>query len=190
LWNHRWARLTALCAGAVVLVVLIIWGIRLAHSSSGSSSPSTTSVSQATSRQGTTASTVVVPLTAAQLAQYKGYAAGMQQANVTATKSFVGAGSTPTQSQLAQVVSAYGAAVNLYDFQLRFIQWPASMQAAITVDHAQLESLVSYLKTFPTLSPKSMNNFLSGLRNRGASSQAADNQVRHNLGLHASSSFP
>ena len=132
----------------------------------------------------------MVPLTAAQLTQYKGYAAGMQRANVTATKSFVGAGSTPTQSQLAQVVSTYGAAVNLYDFQLRFIQWPASMQAAITVDHAQLESLVSYLKTFPTLSPKSMNNFLSGLRNRGASTQAADNQVRHDLGLHASSSFP
>ena len=111
-------------------------------------------MTQAASRQRTTASTVVVPLTAAQLTQYKGYAAGMQRANVTATKSFVGAGSTPTQSQLAQVVSTYGAAVNLYDFQLRFIQWPASMQAAITVDHAQLESLVQLSEDVPYSQPE------------------------------------
>ena len=99
-------------------------------------------------------------------------------------------GSTPTPTQLAATVTAYRIAVNLYDFQLRFIQWPASMQAAITVDHAQLEALVSYLQSFSAISPINISTWLSGLHNRDASTQAADNQVRHDLGLPSTSSFP
>ena len=144
--------MAVLCLAAAVAVILVIWGIRLTHKDPGSGGPtvppsSTTTTRPATSHIAPTA--FVAPLNNAQLAQYEQYATGLRTANGVAAKGFVGAGSTSTSTQLAPVAAAYRTAVNLYDFQLRFIQWPASMQPAIQVDHAQLEALVSLLTSYP-----------------------------------------
>ena len=80
--------------------------------------------------------------------------------------------------------------MNLYDFQLRFIQWPASMQAAIADDHAQLEALVSFLAAFPSTSPTNMSGWMSGLHIRTGAAQTTDNLVRRDLGLPNTNSFP
>jgi hypothetical protein len=80
--------------------------------------------------------------------------------------------------------------VNLYDFDLRFIQWPASMQAAVAADHTQLEVLVNFLQTFATEGTSNVTGWLSGLHIRGGAAQTTDNQVRQDLGLPALSSFP
>lgn len=182
-------RVAALCVAAVVVVVGIIGGIRLANKNPNSGAVTTTTVAR-------TATTTdqqppkVAPISAAQLTQYEGYAEGLQKANNTATKGFVGAGSTPTASQIAAVVTAYRAALNLYDFQLHFIQWPASMQTAIAVDHAQFQALMGFLQSYAAVSPAGISAWLSQLHNRTGTTETADNQVRLDLGLSRSTSFP
>ena len=74
----------------------------------------------------------MAPIDAAELTKYEQYAQGLQTANGVATRGFVSTNSTPTPAQLVAVDTAYRSALNLDDFQLNFIQWPASMQTAIT----------------------------------------------------------
>lgn len=193
MWSHRWTKVAVLCLAAAVAVILVIWGIRLTHTDSGSGGPtvpppSTTTTRPATSHTAPTA--FVAPLNSAQLAQYEQYAAGLQAANGLAAKGFAGAGSTATSTQLAPVAAAYRTAVNLYDFQLRFIQWPASMQPAIQVDHAQLEALVSLLTSYPAVSPAGTSAWLAELHNSAGSAETANNEILKDLGLSSSSSFP
>jgi hypothetical protein len=109
---------------------------------------------------------------------------------VAATRGFIHAGSTPTTSQVVLVVVAYRSAVNDYNFQLHFIQWPQSMQTAIENDHAQLQALYDFLQAFSSVAPNGVPAWLSRLNDRTSSTQAADNVVRKDLGLPASSSFP
>ncbi len=194
LWSHPRTKVVVLCLAAVVAVILIIWGIRLVSKGSGSGNPSTTATT-ATTATHHAASHVhqpafVAPIDTANLTKYQQYAAGIDTANATATTAFVGAGSTPTLAQVTPVVTAYRTALNLYDFQLRFIQWPASMQPAITVEHAQLEALVSFLQSISTVTPTGVSPWLSQLHIRAATAQTADNQIRQDLGLPSTSSFP
>ena len=191
-WSHRTTKMAVLCVAAVVAVIVIIWGIRMAHTSPGSDTPSSTTATtaaQSASRQ-SPHTAFVLPVTSAQLTQYEQYAQGLQKGNAAATKVFITSGNTPTAAQLTAPVDAYRSAVNLYDFDLRFIQWPASMQAAIAADHTQLEVLVNFLQTFSTEGTSNVAGWLSGLHIRGGAAQTTDNQVRQDLGLPALSSFP
>jgi len=178
-----------LCVVAFAAVIAIIWGIRTAHTNPGSDTPSPTTLAQSASEQ-PAHTTFVLPVTTAQLTQYEQYAQGLQNGNAAATKAFVSSGNTPTAAQLTAPVAAYRTAVNLYDFDLRFIQWPASMQAAIAADHTQLEVLVNFLQTFSREGTSNVTGWLSGLHIRGGAAQTTDNQVRQDLGLPALSSFP
>ncbi len=189
LWSHRWAKVAVLCLAAVVVVILIIWGIRLVHNGPGSGAPSLPPPSTA-ARHATSHTAFVAPIDNAQLAQYEQYAAGLQKANIAATSGFISAGSTPTTAQLTPVVTAYRTALNLYDFQLHFIQWPASMQSAIQVDHGQLTALLSLLQSFSLVSSTGTSVWLSDVRDRASTTQTADNEIRHDVGLPSSSSFP
>ena len=186
LWSHPWAKVAVLCLAAALAVVVIVGAIRLTsknnNSGSGLSATTTTSAHQRSPK--------VAPISAPQLTRYEGYAEGLVKANETATKAFVADGSTPTQAQVAPVVAAYWTAINLYDFQLHFIQWPASMQTAIANDHAQMHALLSVLKAFSEVSGTGVGAWLSQLHNRTATAQSADNEVRQDLGLSATSSFP
>jgi len=188
-WSHHWTKVALLCLAAAVAVILVIWGLRLAHKSPSAGAPSPTSVPRHPALH-TRPKTFVAPIPAAELTKYQQYAQGLHAANVAATRSIVAAGSGPTTTQLLPAVAAYRTAVNLYDFQLRFIQWPASLQPAITVDHTQLEALVSLLQSFSFVSPTGVGTWLSELHGRTATARAADNQIRRDLGLPASSSFP
>ena len=176
---------------AVVVVLLVIAGIRLVsdgNTSSGDSFPTTT-VTQPASRPAHHIH-FVAPISAAELAKYEGYADGLQQANTVAAKAIVSAGRAPTPTQLSPVITAYGSALNLYDFQLHFIQWPATMLAAIEDDHAQLKALMSFMQSFTQVSPTGVGPWLSQFHQQAGTAQSADNQVRHDLGLSSSSSFP
>ena len=193
LWAHRGIRVAALCLAAAIAVILVIWGIRATHKDPGSSGPnlpppSTTTTRAASSQSAQTS--FVAPIDSTQLTQYEQYAAGFQTANGAATKGLDGAGSAPTTAQLAPVVGAYRAAVNLYDFQLHFIQWPASMQTAIQADHAQLTALLGLLQSFSTISATGTSAWLSDLHNQANTAQTADDVIRKDVGLPSSSSFP
>jgi hypothetical protein len=192
LWSHRWTKVAILCLAAIVAVFLIVGGIRLAHNNEGSGNPSLPAPSTTPTRPAPSDATqkpFVAPISAAQLTQYRQYAEGLQKANAVATKGFVSAGGTPTPTQLAAVATAYSSALNLYDFQLHFIPWPASMQTAIGVDHAQLKALMSFLQSFSSVSPTGTSAWLSDLHNRAGTTQTADNRIRQDLGLPSSSSF-
>jgi hypothetical protein len=174
---------------AVLVVALIVGGIRLFVKHTTSGGTTATTVTQPSSHP-VHRSHVAVPISATELATYEGYASSFQSANVAATKGFIKAGSAPTASQVVLVVAAYRTAVNVYDFQLHFIHWPQSMQNAIEVDHAQLQALKNFLEAFPSVAPNGVPAWLSLLNDRANSTQVADNVVRHDLGLPASSVFP
>ena len=194
-WSHPRVKLVVLGLAAVAAVLLIIWGIRFATKNPGSGDASTTTVTRpshslAPQDNHAASSTHSVPITAAQLTRYELWATALQKANETATKGFIAAGSTPTPAQITAVVTPFYTAVHLYDFQLHFIAWPASMQTAIEVDHAQMNALMSFLQSLSFESPTGMSAWLSQLHNRSGSVQTADNQIRQDLGLPSSSSFP
>jgi hypothetical protein len=130
------------------------------------------------------------PITAAQLTQYEGYAQGLQTANLAATHGFDRTGATPTPSQLVLVDVAYGAALNTYNNELGSITWPTSMQSAVEADHAQLLALMSFLRSFSIVQASGETAWLVQLHNRTSTAQTADNQVRGDLGLARSVSFP
>ena len=186
LWSHPWAKVVVPCLAAALVVVVIVGAIRLTSKSNNSGS----GLSATTTTSAHRSSPKVAPISAPQLTLYEGYAEGLEKANETATKAFVADGSTPTQAQVAPVVAAYRTAINLYDFQLHFVQWPASMQTAIADDHAQLHALLSVLASYSEVSGTGVGAWLSQLHNRTATTQTADNQVRQDLGLSPSSSFP
>jgi hypothetical protein len=186
LWSHRWTKVTVLFLAAAVTVLLIIWVIRLANDNSSSGDASFAPPS--TSQPAHTA--VAAPLTAAQLNLYKIDTAGLQRANAAALKGFAGARSTTTTAELESVITAYRSALNLYDSRLHFIQWPASMQPAIQADHAQFAALMNDLQSYSTIDPTGTRAWLSGFHSQSATTQTADNQVRTDLGLASSSSFP
>ena len=187
LWAHPRTKLAAWCLAAVVAVFLIISGIRLVSKNPNLVPPSTT-VTTATSHVHHTA--FVAPISAAQLTQYEQYAQGLQKANAVASNGFVSAGRTPTTTQLTVVATPYRSSLNLYDFQLNFIQWPASMQTAIELDHTQLKALMSFLPSISAVSPTGVSAWLSQLHSRIRLAQTADDQVREDLGLPISTSFP
>jgi hypothetical protein len=189
LWSHPWTKFALLAVAAAVVVVLIIAGIRIFAKNPSSAGTTASSVTQPASRP-VHRSHFVAPISAAQLAQYRGYATPFQNANVVATRDFVKAGSTPTASQVVLVVVGYRDAVNIYNFQLHFVHWPQSMQSAIETDHAQLQALLSFLQAFSSVAQNGVPAWLSQLHDRSSSTQVADNVVRKDLGLPASSSFP
>ena len=149
---------------AVVAVGLVIGGLRFFVKNPNSGAGPSTTGTQSASSSGH-GGQAAVPVSAAQLTQFKGYAATLQQANQAASTG-LGANGTPTTTQVAAVVTSYRTAVALYDTQLHSISWPTSMQAKVDVDHAQLEALISFLQSFNSVTPTGMSAWLSQLHNR------------------------
>ncbi len=187
LWSHPWSKPVALGLAVILAVVVIVSGIRLLSGSSGSSQLTPTTSAQSAAGP---AHHGPAPISAAEMTLFNGYADGLKKANAAATTGFVSAGSTPTPSKVAATISSYRSALNLYYFQLHFIHWPASMQTATEVEYAQLQALMSFMQSFSTVSPAGISAWLSQLHNRTGTTEAADNQVRHDLGLPATSTFP
>jgi hypothetical protein len=179
-------RAALLGLGAVAVVVGIILVIRLVESNPNSGSGPTTPVTHHSSAAAQ--HHVVAGVTAAQVTQYTGYANAFVTANATATKGFLDSSKNPTE--LATVVSTYRTAANLYDFQLHFIAFPASMQTALAVEHAQFHALLSFLESYSSTSTIETSAWLSQLHNRTGTTQVADNQIRKDMGLPPTNSFP
>ena len=186
IWTHRTTKVVVVCLAAVIAVVLVIWGIRLTHKSPDSSGPnlptaSTTTTVAASSK--TAQTDFVLPVTSAQLAQYKQYAAAMETANTTAKAGLAGLGNPATVSQITPVATAYLAALNLYNLQIHYLQWPASMQADVAADDSQLSALINFVQSVGAVGPTGVNAWVAQLRTEAATTQAADNKLHRDLGL-------
>jgi hypothetical protein len=193
LWSRRWVRIVTVCLAVAVPIVLIIGAIRVTTNSSPSAPPATTAGHASNTSSSSSShhrSPHVAPIDSAQLTQYKTYAESLQKANVSADQGFVNAGSTPTQAVLAPVVASYLSALDLYGLRVHSMQWPASLQTDVTIDEAQLKTLTDLLVFLPAANPATLNVWLSQLHHDASIVQDTDNQVRHDLGLPALSSFP
>jgi hypothetical protein len=195
LWSRKSTKIViiALIVIVAILAVVLALGVGRKHSDSGNASTqsATTQSTTAQSAAGqSTTTTVAPPLDAAQLTQYDGYASALEKANATAAAGIAAMGSTPTVAQLTPVISSYLAAMNLYNLQIHYIQWPASMQADVQADYTQLSAYLGFLQSVGAVTPPSMNAWLSQLQTVGASAQTADNKIRNDLGVASSSSFP
>jgi hypothetical protein len=192
-WSDRWTKVAFLCLGAVLVVALVVWIIRFSHEDQGSSGPilqpSTTTTAEAPS-PASASTTFVEPITSAELAQYEGYAAGFRAANDTARAEFRAGGNSATVTQLTPSVTAYRIAVNLYGFQLHFIQWPTSLEGAVASDQAQIAAVMNVLQSFPTASTAGTRVWLSNFRTQAKALQLADNRLRQGLGLPSLSDYP
>jgi hypothetical protein len=193
LWAHPWTKLVALCLVVIVAVLVIVWGLRLAHKDPGSGS-GPTAVTQTTTSQTaattTTQAAVAVPVTAAQLAQYQQDAGAFQTANTAAKTGLASAGTSPTLTQVTSVMANYLTALKLYNLQVHFVQWPASMQADVATDEAQLVAIMTFVPSAANVGATGIGTWLSQLHAQAATLQTADNKIHQDLGLPASSILP
>jgi hypothetical protein len=189
LWSHGWTKVVVVFVVLVVAVVALIWSLGLANNDPGSTDPSSTGVTQPASTTGANQPTQT-PLTAAQLTQYEQYATALEQANGTADAGLARVANPPTLSQVTPVMATYLSALKLYNLQMHYVLWPASMQNDVQADYSQLAKFLTFLQTLGTGSPSGMDAWLSQLHTEGRAAQATDNKIRQDLGLPTSSSFP
>jgi hypothetical protein len=195
LWAHSWTKLAALCLVVVVAVLVIVGGLRLAHKDPESGSgPAPTTVTAPTTDGVTTTSTTqapaAIPVTAAQLAQYKQYSTAFEAANATAKTGLAGAGASPTLAQISPIVASYLNALKLYNLQFHYVQWPASMQTDISNDEAQLSAMMNFVPSVGNIAATDTATWLSELHAQATTLQAAENKIHQDLGLPASTSLP
>ncbi len=183
----RWAAVTVV---AVAVVVLIIGGIRYLGTSPDPADQTTTTNQTTTTSNPSTSSDPATQISSTQLAQFQGFETGLQTANALATKGFDTKGTTPTNAELAAVAGSYRSALNVYDFQLHTIPWPASMQGGVQDESKHVLLLMSFLQTFSSVAPTGARAWLTYLHKETRATQSTDNQVRRDLGLPGTSSFP
>jgi hypothetical protein len=138
----------------------------------------------------THSSHAVSGISASQLNQFRAYSAKFETANLAAARGFDSSATTPTSAQLALVDIQYGKDLATYNNDLASTSWPSSVQSAIRADHAQLLSLMSFLRSFSIVQPSGVSAWLAQLHNRTAAAQTTDNQVRQDLGLPITTAFP
>jgi hypothetical protein len=195
LWAHPWTKLAALCLVVVVAVLVIVGGLRLAHRDpeSGSGPAPTTATAPTTDAATTTSTTqapAAVPVTAAQLAQYKQYSTAFEAANATAKTGLAGAGASATLAQISPIVASYLNALKLYNLQFHYVQWPASMQTDVSNDEAQLSAMMNFVPSVGNIAATDTATWLSELHAQATTLQAAENKIHQDLGLPASTSLP
>jgi hypothetical protein len=195
LWAHPWTKLTALCLVVVVAVLVIVGGLRLAHRDpeSGSGPAPATATGPTTDGAATTSTTqaaAAIPVTAAQLAQYKQYSTVFEAANATTKTGLAGAGASPTLAQITPIVASYLDALKLYNLQVHYVQWPASMQTDISNDEAQLSAMLNFVPSVGNIAATDTATWLSELHAQATTLQAAENKIHQDLGLPASTSLP
>jgi hypothetical protein len=195
LWSHRSTKLICLCLIVIAAALAAFWGLKHAHKGPAAAPPTSTGVNSHTSTTATstptsTTTTVVDPLTAAQTAQYEQYVAALVAANKTAMTGFSGLAIPPAPAQVLPIVTSYLAALKLYNLQVHFVQWPASMQADVAADEGALATLMNYLQGVSTISPTAMMHWLTELHTEGTATQAAEDKVRQSVGAPQTRSFP
>ncbi len=114
----------------------------------------------------------------------------MDAANVAVTTQLGAAGSSPSLAEVSAAISPYTSEVKNYEFELHFLGWPARMSAAVQALYGQLQDYNDFLQTFTSTRASTLGSWLSQFDAHGASTQAADNAVRRDLGQPTSTLFP
>jgi hypothetical protein len=174
--NLRWFGAAAILIGFVVTLVLFSVG-------SSPPSPSTETSTTTTTTTGASDTSVAVTKLAA-LSQPQG------TANLTFRNQLAQAGTTPDLAQVTGDVTPYLSILQVYEFELHAVPWPSAMSADVTTYYSQLLALAQLLSSITTMSQSTLPAWLAQVRVRATSTQAADNQVRSDLGLRQAVLFP
>jgi hypothetical protein len=114
----------------------------------------------------------------------------MDAANTAVTTQLGAAGSTPSLAEVSAAVAPYTTEVKNYEFELHFLGWPGRMSAAVQGLYGQLQTFNDFLQTFTSTRASTLGAWLAQFDAHGASTQAADNAVRRDLGQPTSTLFP
>jgi hypothetical protein len=181
-WFRRWGKLI-LWVMATVAVVLFIAVVR--HHNPGQTPGSLTP----TSVKSEPAHTAVPSLSQTVPPAFIVATRNFDAANAFVKRALGGGSSLPV-AQAQPVVSFYIGELEKYDFTLHITAWPRSLQG--TSENLMLgnQALVSFLQSFPSVTPATQSSWFTQLHSLGAQAEAADNFFRKDIGLAPSTYYP
>jgi hypothetical protein len=180
---RKWGKLI-LWLSAIVVVVIIVTIIR--HNAPGQTPGSLTPTSVTS---GSTGHTAVIPVSSTVLAQFTAATKDLDAANVVVNHGLAGGGSQ-TVTQVNEAVSPYIGALQRFDFTLHLMVWPQSMQVPSENLMLRNQALVSFLQSISSESQSELPSWFSQLHALASRAETADNQIRKDIGLATTTSFP
>jgi hypothetical protein len=170
----RWWVKYVLWLGTAIIVVIIVAMVR-------SNSPS--------SNPGSPLSSPPVHVSKTVLTQYTAISATLDRANAAAAKALAN-GSSQTAAQVVAEVAPYLTALDAFDFNLHLISWPKAMQAPTYGLALELQALTQYLGSASSANASSLNSWVAQFHALAQKTQTADNVIRGDIGLPATTSYP
>ena len=180
----RWWAKYVLWVGAAVIVVLIVAIIR--SNSPGSTSGPTLPSSPIT---GSSSAKTPVQVSKAKLIQFTTISQTLDTANVATTKALAG-GDSQSVAQVATEVAPYLTALDTFNFDLHLMTWPAALQAPSRNLVLRTQALASFVVTELSANATNLGTWFAQFHALAQETQAADNVLRHDLGLPVTSTYP
>lgn len=188
---RRWGKIVfwVVAALVVVLIVTLIW-----HNSPGQTPNQTLNrpATQTTVTSGSAAKTstpTVGDVSSDSLTKFGTATRSLDAANVTVSHALASR-NTLTVAQVSQAVSPYVTALENFDFTLHLTTWPPSMQVPTEDLMLRNQALVSFLQSSSSETQGALPSWFSQLHALGSRAETADNQVRKDLGLSTTTSYP
>ena len=123
------------------------------------------------------------------LAQFTAISKSLDSANTAATKALAKGNSQPS-AQVVSEFALYSTALASFDFNAHLITWPRTMNGPIEGLALRIQGLTSFLATAPSADATNLSPWFTQLHALAQDTQAADNLVRGDIGLAATTSYP
>jgi hypothetical protein len=168
---------------AVVVVIIIVEIIRVSAPSPNSDTLTPTTVTS------TTAPVASIAVSRAVKTQFESASTTLDAANVTLTQALASS-SGQSVAQVAQEVAPYVTALNTFQYELHFIAWPEAMQVPSEDLTLRTQTLVTFLASVSSANSSTLTSWTAQLHALAAKTQTADNLVRKDIGMSATTSYP
>ena len=177
----RWWVKYVMWLGTAVIVVIIVAIIR-------SNSPPSTSSPFGPLSNGTK-TTTTVHVSKAVLTEFTTISGALDTANMEATKALAN-GSSQSAAQVATEVAPYLKALDTFNFDLHLMTWPTAMQVPSQDLVLRTKSLASFVVSEASANAASLSAWFTQFHTLAQQTQAADNVVRRDIGLPATTNYP
>jgi hypothetical protein len=167
---------------AVIVVVVLVAVIR--SQSPGSTSGDLTPVSV---KSGSHAAFVLASPTV--VTQFTDASTRLDTANVAISHALANSKGASV-AQVTQEVTPYVTSLSEFVYTLHFVAWPQALQVPAQDLTLRAQALISFLRSISSESTASLNSWFAQLRSLANETETADNLVRRDIGLAATSSYP
>jgi hypothetical protein len=130
-----------------------------------------------------------IPVSSSLKASFLSISNVLDAANVTVTQKLASSNNQPV-AQVAQEITPYVTALDTFNFKTHFIAWPQSLQVPSEDLTLRTKSLISFLDSVSSASPATLNSWFTQLHALASMTQTADNLIRKDIGLTATTSYP